>query len=102
MADQQRDLNDCPAVLRVLFKNKISSPEAATKLAAAALPANSSASTTAERLKYLWHPIVKTACEDQAYQAKLTDVLMDLSRLPDITSLNDENRQSQPLVVESG
>lgn len=92
----------CHAVLQDFFANKISSPEAATKLAAAALPANSSASTVAERLSYLWQLIVKTACENRDYQVKLVDVLIDLSRLPDITKPNDEKGQSESLLVEGG
>ncbi|KAL4902090.1 Alpha/Beta hydrolase protein [Aspergillus multicolor] len=68
--------------LRPHFDGKIHSPEAAAKLASAALSLDGSLEA---QFGQLWHLVLKLAVETPEHQDKLVDLLVDMSHLPDVT-----------------
>ncbi|PKX89029.1 DUF3632 domain-containing protein [Aspergillus novofumigatus IBT 16806] len=89
------DLEPQLTVLHDCFAGKIYSPEAAAKLASAALALNASLDA---QLGQLWHLLLQIACKDTEHQDKLVDILVDMSQLPDVTRPGDHG-QDEPLIL---
>ncbi|RHZ61818.1 DUF3632 domain-containing protein [Aspergillus thermomutatus] len=89
------DLEPHLTVLHDLFADKIHSPEAAAKLASAALALDASLEA---QLGQLWHLILQIACKNPEHQDELVDILVDLSHLPDVTRPGDDG-QDEPLII---
>lgn len=89
------DLEPHLAVLHDYFEGKIYSPEAAAKLASAALALDASLEA---QLGQLWHLLLQIACKDPEHQDKLVDILVDMSHLPDVTRPGDHG-QDEPLIL---
>ncbi|KAG2027059.1 hypothetical protein GB937_000795 [Aspergillus fischeri] len=68
-------------VLHDCFAGKIHSPEAAAKLASAALALDVSLDA---QLGQLWHLLLQIACKHPQHQDKLVDIVVDISHLPDV------------------
>ncbi|OJJ53486.1 hypothetical protein ASPSYDRAFT_82400 [Aspergillus sydowii CBS 593.65] len=89
------DLRPHLAVLHDPVTGKIHSPEAAAKLASAALALDASLEA---QLGQLWHQIFKIAYNNPEHQDKLVSILVDMSHLPDVMTPGD-NGQDGPLIL---
>ena len=89
------DLRPHLEVLHDLFTGNIHTPEAAAKLASAALSLDASLEA---QLGQLWHLILKIAYNSPEHQDKLVSILADMSHLPDIMTPGD-NGQNEPLIL---
>lgn len=89
------DLGPHLAVLDALFTGKIHPPEAAVKLASAALTLDASLEA---QLGQLWHLILKISYNNPEYQDKLVSTLVDMAHLPSAMKPGD-NGQGGPLIL---
>ncbi|RAH73927.1 DUF3632 domain-containing protein [Aspergillus aculeatinus CBS 121060] len=72
-----------PILQAYLADNNLSSPEAATTIAATTLSPPASGESLEDNLAHLWRQILDLAAQTPAHQAKLVDLLTALSHLPD-------------------
>lgn len=86
------DLRPHLEVLHDLFTGNIHTPEAAAKLASAALSLDASLEA---QLGQLWHLIFKIAYNSPEHQDKLVSILADMSHLPDIMTPGIMDRMSR-------